>query len=123
MGLGGVPLPLHFEEEYKEFRGRGCWELYQIRLTKQFTTSPLDTIFNLLQFDRTTSRTPPVPPTQRLQSSSSYSFIFEYRQRLSSSSSSTPLKLLPIALDPPPQTPFTSFTSSLNNLHHRLLLL
>jgi hypothetical protein len=102
-GFGGVPLPLHFEEEYKEFRGRGCWELYQIRSTKQFTTSSLDKIFNITQFDRITSRTPPVPPPQRLQSSSSYSFIFEYRQH-SSSSSSTPLKLLPIALEPPPRT-------------------
>jgi hypothetical protein len=122
MGLGGVPLPLHFEEEYKEFRGRGCWELYQIRSTKQFTTSSLDKIFNITQFDRITSRAPPVPPPQRLQSSSSYSFIFEYRQH-SSSSSSTPLKLLPIALEPPPQTSSTPFNSFPNNLHHRLLLL
>jgi hypothetical protein len=121
-GFGGVPLPLHFEEEYKEFRGRGCWGLYQIRSTKQFTTSSLDKIFNITQFDRITSRTPPVPPPQRLQSSSSYSFIFEYCQH-SSSSSSTPLKLLPIALEPPPQTSSTSFTSFPNNLHHRLLLL
>jgi hypothetical protein len=115
-GFGGVPLPLHFEEEYKEFRGRGCWELYQIRSTKQFTTSSLDKIFNITQFDRVTLRTPPVPPTQRLQSSSSYSFILNIvnapphpplRPQSSFLSPSNLLLKHPLPPSPPSQTTST----------------